>query len=101
MVEAAGADPCDNMTREQIRDHLVQMADRHLAARESYKVLKADQAKQLFIWQGQESGVATTVCVVKAVGLTKEDFVAFQDPAVFPGNMHILDEIINARRMDD
>ncbi len=101
MVESNAADPCDNMTREQIRDHLQEMAERHIAARESYKSLKADAAKELYIWQGAENGVALTVCSVKAVGLTKEDFVAFQDPAVFPDNMHILDSIITCRRLDD
>ena len=77
------------------------MADRHVAARESYKSLKTDPSKQLSIWQGTEQGVALTVCTMKADGLTLEDFKAFQDPAQFPTNMHILDDILNCRPLDD
>ena len=77
MVEAAGSDPCDNMSREEIKNHLLAIADRHLEACESYNSLKVDASKELNIWQGTEQGVALTVCKMKAEGLTMEDFRAF------------------------
>jgi len=102
MVEAAGgADPYESMTREQIRDHLCEMAERHIEARNTYRSLRTDASKDLNIWQATQDNVALTVCTMKAEGLTIEDFRAFGQPDAFPDNMHILDPILTCRKMED
>ena len=102
MVEAASAsDAYDSMSREQIRDALCAMAERHLDARHTYKSLKVDASKELNVWQSAQDDVALTVCTMKAEGLTIEDFRAFHAMDVFPTNVHTLDSIITARKLDD
>lgn len=100
MVQAS-VDPYDNMSREQIRDHLCAMAERHLEARQSYSSLRVDPSKDLNIWQGSQDNVALTVCTMKAEGLTMEDFNAFGHPDAFPDNMHHLDPILTCRKLED
>ena len=74
------ADPWEMKSRDQIRDDLIALAERHVAARGTYKTLKIEEAKDMTIWQGEESGVALTVCTMMGKDLTMEDFIAFQDP---------------------
>jgi hypothetical protein len=77
MVQAAGADSYDNMGREEIKNQLCAMAERHLEARHTYKSLRVDASKDMNIWQSSEQDVALTVCTMKAEGLTMDDFRAF------------------------
>ena len=98
MVEA---DPWEMKSRDQIRDDLIALAERHVAARGTYKTLKIDESKDMTVWQGDESGVALTVCTMKGEGLEMADFLAFQDPASFPANMSVLDSILTCRKLDD
>ena len=77
MVEASNTDPYDSMSREEIKENLSALAERHLEARHTYRSLRVDASKELNIWQTSENGVALTVCTVKAAGLTVEDFKAF------------------------
>ena len=51
MVDSSGSDPCDTMTREEIRAYLYEIAERHIAAApSSYSVLKTDPVKELTVW---------------------------------------------------
>ena len=50
MVEASSADPCDNMSRVEIKDYLLAMADRHIEAKSGYQSLRVDAALGLNIW---------------------------------------------------
>ena len=101
MVEATGADPCDTMSRQEIRAHLAAIAENHIAAAPTYKNIKSDPAKEANVWQGVESGIALTVCFMKAEGLNVADFQNFVGPDVFPANMTILDPILTCRKMED
>ena len=101
MVEAAGADPCDSMSQEQIKEYLTEMAERHIAARESYTSKKSDAAKEYYIWMGQESGVDLSVTMIKAPGLTIDDFRAHFEPEVFPANMTAQEDALTCRKLDD
>jgi len=101
MVEAANTDPCDSMSREEIKDYLCAIAERHIVAAPTYKSIKTDASKDLNVWQGVEGGVALTVSMLNAEGLTMDDFIAFNNPDVFAANMHVLDPILNCRRLDD
>ena len=47
MVEAAAADPCDNMSPQEIKDHMSAIAEQHIAARESYRSIRTDASKNL------------------------------------------------------
>ena len=47
MVQAAATDPCDNMSPQEIRDHMTAVAERHIAARESYRSTRTDASKNL------------------------------------------------------
>ena len=80
MVEATGADPCDSMSREEIKNHLCAIADRHIAAMPTYTSIRTDPSKDLLISQGIEDGVVLTVCTMKAEGLTVDDFKTFTHP---------------------
>ena len=52
MVEASGnTDPYDNMGREEIRENLSAIAERHLEARHTYKSLRVDASKDMNVWQ--------------------------------------------------
>ena len=53
MVEAVNEDPCDSMSRDEIKDYLIAMAERHIAAAHTYKSIKTDPSKELNIWQGE------------------------------------------------
>ena len=77
MVEASNTDPYDNMSREEIKENLSALAERHLEARHTYRSLRVDASKDMNIWQTSENGVALTVCTMNAAGLTVEDFRAF------------------------
>ena len=101
MVQAAGADPTDTMTRGQIKDHVIAMAERHVAACESYSSLKTDASKNLAVWIGDEQGAYLTVCTMDAPGLTVDDFKAFYHPDSLCDNMKILDKIITARKIEN
>ena len=48
MVEAVPA--TTEQSREQIRDELIELAEKHVAARETYKSLKTDAKMDLAIW---------------------------------------------------
>ena len=100
MVEARPADLCDNMSRDQIKQHLLDMADRHIHQRESYKSIQTDAKTDLNIWLGAEDGVHLTVCTMKADGLTVDDFKNFQAPEAFPANATILDKILTCRKLE-
>ena len=101
MVEATAADPCDNMSREEIKNHLLALAERHVEARSTYRSLRVDASKELNVWQSTEEGVVLTVCTMKAEGITMDDIRTFHNPDQFPANMHILDPIITCRRLED
>ena len=47
MVQAAATDPCDNMSPQEIKDHMTVIAENHLAARESYRSIRTDASKNL------------------------------------------------------
>ena len=101
MVQAAGADPTDNMTRDQIKDYVIAMAERHVAARETYSSLKTDANKNLNVWVGTESGNTLSVCTMDAPGLTLDDFRAFYAKDSLCANMTLLDKIITARKLEN
>ena len=96
MVEANAAE----VNFVQIRDELIALAEQHIDARMTYKSLKVDAKTDQNIWQGAENGVALTVCMMKADGLTLEDFINFYNPDTFPDNMKLLDSNITSRKLD-
>ena len=98
MVEAS-ADPCDSMTREQIKEHLLNIAERHIAESPSYRQLRSDPAIELDVRMSQEAGVHLTVVKMKGRGLKVEDVAAFWDPEVFATNMKVLDPILTCTRL--
>ena len=101
MVEATVSDPCDAMSREEIKNHLIAMADRHIEASATYKELKVDAGSEMRISQGLEDGTVLTVCMMKAAGLTMEDFIGFVAPECYGANIKILDPILTCRKLDD
>ena len=66
----------------------------------TYKSLKCDAKTDQNIWQGDQDGVALTVCMMKADGLMLEDFSDFYNPETFPANMKNLDSNITSRKLD-
>ena len=101
MVQAVAPVDYESMSRDEIKENLIALAEKHIAARTTYKSIRSDAAKGIEIWQGNDNGVALTVCTMKAEGLTKEDFEEFQNPDKFPANAGILDPILSARKMDE
>lgn len=90
MVEA---DPA-----QAIKEQCIALGEKHLAAKDSYKVLKDEANKS--IWSGKEEGVTVTVGIFEAEGLTMEDFVEFCSPDAWPGNMTVLDKNITGKKLD-
>ena len=93
MVEAVPA-----QTSDQIKEICIGLAEKHLAAKDSYKVLKDEADKS--IWQGKEEGVPCTVGVFEAEGLTMEDFREFYNRDNWCANMKLLDKNITAEILD-
>lgn len=101
MVTAATTDQFDTMSREEIKAFLTEVAERHIAAASTYNQIKSDPSRELTIWQTAESGIALTVCTMKASGLEVADFIAFNNPEVFPQSCSTLDPILTCRKLDD
>ena len=100
MVEVAG-DPCVNMSHEEIKAHLCEIADRHIAARASYRNIRKDAATELDVVMTEEEGMNLSVITMKGIGLAIEDCRAFNNAEVFCQNVKLLDPILTCRKLDD
>ena len=49
MVEA-NADPYESMSREEIKENLSALAERHIEARHTYRSIRVDASNDLNIW---------------------------------------------------
>ena len=100
MVEAAAADPCDNMSAQEIKDHMTAIAEQHIAARESYRSIRTDASKNLNIWQTNEQGVPLTICTMDGPGLTIDDMKAWNSSEALPANISIVEKNATARLLE-
>ena len=70
MVEAQPG----TLTRDQIKEQLLQTVKKHLDAASSYSQIEEDKDMELVIKSGEENGIGLTVSRMFAKGLTVEDF---------------------------
>ena len=101
MVQAAGADPTENMNRDEIKAFLLETCDRHIAARETYTNTKTDAAREYTIHMTMQDGMHLSVITMKAEGLTMDDFRSYWAPDVFPANMTAQEKPLTCEKTND
>ena len=101
MVQAAGADPCDNMNRDQIKQYLFELCDRHIAARETYDNKKSDPARDYTIHMTMQDEMHLSVITMRGDGLTMDDMRAYWAPDAFPANMTAQDKPLTCEKTND
>ena len=101
MVEAAGTDPCDSMSVDQIKTYLCEMAERHIANQGNYSSHKTDASMELQVNLSEEGGIHLSVIKVKGAGLSMDDIRAWLNPEVFFENMKILDSVLTCQKLGD
>ena len=101
MVDATIGDPCDSMSRDEIKNYLCDIAERHIQASHGYNIVRTDESKDLKITSTTEAGIPLTICTMKGEGLSVDDFRGFCHPDTFPDNLHILDPILTCKKMED
>ena len=101
MVQAAGADPTENMSRDEIKAFLLETCDRHIAARETYNNTKTDAAREYTIHMTMQDGMHLSVITMKAEGLSMDDFRAYWSPDAFPANMTAQEKPLTCEKTND
>ena len=101
MVQAASTDPCDNMSMQEIKDHMSAIAEQHLAARESYRSIRTDTSKNLNVWQTNEQGVPLTICTMDGIGITIDEMKAFYASDALPANVTLVDKNVTAKLLEN
>ena len=98
MVEAVNY---SSMSRDQIKENLLAVVMKHLEAADSYKEIDEDAKYKMKITQGEEQGVAITICRMEGAGLSVEEFKEWHKLDSMMDNMSKLDDIITGKRLDD
>jgi len=89
----------EHFSRDEIKDYLLGLAERHTENRQAYQRVRKDPAKQLECWWTKEEGTAMTVLTMRADGLSIDDFRAFYHAEAFPSNTSDLDPMVSSRAL--
>lgn len=96
----SGAVDFEALSRQEIKDYLCALAEKHVEARESYTSLQKDPARDWEVWQGEEGDVSLVVTMAHAEGLTVDDFCNLYHRDNILAHYAAMEERDTYRRMD-